>query len=99
MSKQHQEELGAKITNKEEAVQDAKSEKNQPIKEENVVAQAAQENIQKKESDNESDSKDMRGRLNEMKDGMAETFEKVKKGAKDGFKKIKSKAQKKKISG
>lgn len=39
----------------------------------------------------------MKDKINEVKDGVAETIQKVKKGAKDSIKKIKTKTQKKKI--
>lgn len=65
----------------------------------NVEQNASEkENVKKIETQNEvAESEAKKDKINEVKDGVSEAIEKVANGAKEGIKKIKTKAQKKKI--
>ena len=65
------------------------------LQEEQRIEQQVAERLEAIEKDANLEA--MKDKINEVKDGVAETIQKVKKGAKDSIKKIKTKTQKKKI--
>ena len=64
----------------------------------NIVEKVEIVNENKKEDNSENKEEPIKDKFLEVKDGVSDTIEKVKKTAKEGMKKIKTKTQKKKIN-